>query len=590
MNYKDTFHLLQSVFTKHSKMAIASTTSSTLFAVVDALSVVSLIPIIEYLNSTPPSQYSTFTIRINSLFSRLNIDTTINNYFILFAVIITFKAAFNYLTKYFVLKTRVLYETDLGLQLFEALTYSRGQWLNKHNSGEVSNYINVETQKIGECLYYAFGLMAILLKFVFYFSILLSFSISLVLMIGSVSIFTLLPSLIFNKKIFLISNERVILGNNINNHLIRVFDGLVTIKSFAAEHLYISRFKHSFLNFKLTHAKMILTRELSAIIYEPISVILVSIIIIISINYFNLTFAEVLIVLYTLRNLLPLVSQFTTNKQVIISSTPSFVLLKNFIDETLRQKENYSGINLHKFESSIIFDNISFSYNHSTEVLKNLCLQINKGETVAFVGPSGSGKSTIIKLLTGLNHPTSGKILIDSLDMSNLSISSWRSHIGFVSQETIILSGTIIDNVSLGEATPNEDRVIECLHLANIYDEIISLPNGLNTILEEEGSTLSGGQKQRLAIARALYKKPNILILDEPTSALDSHSEAKIQVTLENLKHSITLVIVAHRLSTVRACEKIYYLENGKILEEGNFIQLNNLDGKFAKLVKLQEL
>lgn len=571
-------------------MAIASTVSSTLFAIVDALSVVSLIPIIEYLNSSSSLHYSTFTIKINFLFSKLNIETSINNYFILFAVIITFKAVFNYLTKYIVLKTRVFYETDLGLELFEALTFSRGQWLNKHNSGEVSNYINVETQKIGECLYYAFGLLAIFLKFIFYFSILLSFSISLVFMIGSASIITLLPSLFFNKKIFSISNERVILGNNINNHLIRVFDGLITIKSFAAEHLYISRFKQSFLNFKQVHARMILTRELSAIIYEPISVVLVSIIIIISIKYYNLTFAEVLIVLYTLRNLLPLISQFTTNKQVIISSTPSFVLLKNFINETLKQKENYSGRNLDKFESSIVFDNISFSYNHSIDVLKNLSLQINKGETVAFVGPSGSGKSTIIKLLTGLNHPTSGKILIDSINLSNLSISSWRSHIGFVSQETIILSGTIVDNISLGEATPDRERVIECLHLANIYDEIIYLVNGLDTVLEEEGSTLSGGQKQRLAIARALYKKPKILILDEPTSALDSHSEAKIQATLENLKNSITLVIVAHRLSTVKACEKIYYLESGKILEEGNFTQLNNLDGKFAKLVKLQEL
>lgn len=556
----------------------------------DALSVISLIPIIEYLNSTSPAKYSTFTKKINSLLFLINAEGSIINYFILFSVIIALKAIFNYLSKYFILKTRVCYETDLGLELFEALSFSRGQWLNRHNSGEVSNYINFETQKIGECLYYAFGLLSIFLKFIFYFSILLSFSMTLVLMIGTASLITLLPSLFFNKKIFAISNERVLTSNNINKHLIRFFDGLITIKSFAAEKLYISRFKENFLNSKNVHAKMILTRELSAIIYEPISVALVSVIIIISINYFSLTFAEVLIILYTLKNLLPLLSQFTTNKQVIISSTPSFVLLRNFIKETSDQKENYSGTKLNKFDSNIVLDNVSFTYNHSNEVLKDLCLQINRGETVAFVGPSGSGKSTIIKLLTGLNQPSSGRIIIDSNDLSELSIDTWRSQIGLVSQDTILLSGTIIENITLGQSTPDKERVFNCLKLANIYDEVLSLPDGIDTLLEEDGATLSGGQKQRLAIARALYKDPKVLILDEPTSALDSHSETKIQETLRNLNGKITIIIVAHRLSTIKSADIIYYFENGKIVESGNFNELTSNDGKFMKLVKLQEI
>lgn len=589
MIIRNIISVISHIFSHQPKKTLISILSLTLYALIDALSVISLIPVIEYLSKTDPEKASTFTKYINKALMYFDIQQTISVYFVVFSTIIIFKAFFHFFTKYIILNARVQYEGDLGNEILNSLMHSNGKWIEKQDTGKIANLISIETQKIGECLYYIYGLVGIVLKFLFYFSILFSFSFYLVLLIGISSAVTMLPSLLLSKKVFSISNARVTKSNKIFDSIIQIVNGLITIKSYVAENTFLKDFNEKFIDFKKTHSNMILIREVSGLIYEPIAVVQISFIILLSLNYFNLSFAEVLIVLFTLRNLLPLINQFITHKQVIVSSAPSHNQIQDIINNSKNNIENYNGKVVEEFTKAISIKGLNFSYT-DTPILKSLNLDINHGQTVAFVGPSGSGKSTLIKLLMGLLSPQEGNVNVDGDNLNDLAINSWRKKIGFVSQETILIKDTITQNIALGDQNPNLDLINKCLKLAHLKEVVDNLENGLDTVLDEDGMSLSGGQKQRLSLARALYTNPDILILDEPTSALDSESEVIIQQTLESLKRKVTIVIIAHRLSTIKFCDEIFVLDEGQLIENGSFDNLVQKGGKFAELVKLQEL
>ncbi len=238
----------------------------------------------------------------------------------------------------------------------------------------------------------------------------------------------------------------------------------------------------------------------------------------------------------------------------------------------------------------IEFENVSFSYTGKEKVLKNISFTAEPGEIVAIVGHSGSGKSTIINLIPRFYEATSGRILIDGQDITQVTLASLRANIGIVSQETILIHGTIRENIAFGSKDTDEMEIIKAAKSANAHDFIIRLPKGYDTIVGERGVTLSGGERQRIAIARALLKDPKILLLDEATSALDSVSEAIVQDALNKLMYGRTTIMVAHRLSTVRVADRIIVLEDGKIAEMGTHEELIEKQGIYYRLTKLQGL
>jgi ABC-type multidrug transport system fused ATPase/permease subunit len=220
------------------------------------------------------------------------------------------------------------------------------------------------------------------------------------------------------------------------------------------------------------------------------------------------------------------------------------------------------------------FKDVCFSYNDHQSVLKDLNFKAVAGMRIALVGASGSGKSTVVSLIPRFYEVNKGSITIDGHDLRRIKLKSLRAHIGMVLQEPVLFSGTVKENIlySKPEATPAD--VIEACKMANAYDFISELPNGLDTEIGERGVLLSGGQKQRLTIARAFLKDPKILILDEATSSLDSESEALIQEALARLMIGRTTFIIAHRLSTILHADKIFVLANGRIVEEGTHAEL----------------
>jgi len=233
---------------------------------------------------------------------------------------------------------------------------------------------------------------------------------------------------------------------------------------------------------------------------------------------------------------------------------------------------------------AIRFEDVGFAYDDSRPVLSGITLQVQPGETVAFVGASGAGKSTLLSLLPRFYEPTTGRISIDGLDLPQMTLESLRRQIGLVSQDVFLFGGTLRENIGYGRLGASEAEILEAARRAQLAPLIDTLPEGLETIVGERGVMLSGGQRQRVAIARAFLKNPPILILDEATSALDSETEREIQQALEALSAGRTTLVIAHRLGTIRNADRIVVMEQGRVVETGDHAQLLAFGGTYARL------
>ncbi|SRR5579871_469190 len=242
-----------------------------------------------------------------------------------------------------------------------------------------------------------------------------------------------------------------------------------------------------------------------------------------------------------------------------------------------------------KLSGNIVFENVCFAYNQESPVLHNAKFAISCGQRIGICGPTGSGKSTVVSLIARFYDPTSGRILIDGKDISDMTLDALRGQIGFVLQDTVLFYGSIRDNIAYGRPGATEDEIIEAAQLANAHEFISKMPHGYDTLVGERGVTLSGGQKQRIGIARAVVRNSPILILDEPTASLDTESEKIVMEALEKLMIGRTVITIAHRLSTIRDADKIIVLENGSVAEEGTHEELMAKGQVYAELCNFQD-
>ncbi len=247
------------------------------------------------------------------------------------------------------------------------------------------------------------------------------------------------------------------------------------------------------------------------------------------------------------------------------------------------------AVDMDTAKGDILVDDVSFSYEDGETVLDHVSIHIPQGETVAVVGPSGGGKSTLCQLIPRFYDVTGGRILVDGTDVRHLTQQSLRQNIGIVQQDVFLFAGTIYDNIRYGKPDATQEEIMEAAKRAEIYDDIMAMPDGFQTYVGERGVMLSGGQKQRVSIARIFLKNPPILILDEATSALDSVTEARIQSAFDELAKGRTTLIIAHRLSTIRNAHRIIVVDDNRIVEEGTHQELLQSGGEYAQLYNAQK-
>lgn len=308
----------------------------------------------------------------------------------------------------------------------------------------------------------------------------------------------------------------------------------------------------------------------------------------------SLTGADLITFLVFVLRLLQPLKQLTAVRATAQSSLASAERLFDILDTPSEQERDHGTVRTNGFERDVRFDNVGFSYEgeagrRETPVLRDVSFTARRGDVIALVGASGAGKTTLVDLIPRFYEPTSGSISIDGVDTRAMTLSSLRSLIGIVSQDTVLFHDTVRNNLAYGSADRYSDAEIEAAaQAANAHTFIAALPDGYATMLGERGTRLSGGQRQRIAIARALLLDPPILILDEATSALDTESERLVQAAIDRLLEGRTVFVIAHRLSTVRNATQILVLDKGRIVESGTHDELRAHQGAYSRLYDLQ--
>ncbi|NET01954.1 MAG: ABC transporter ATP-binding protein [Sphaerospermopsis sp. SIO1G2] len=390
------------------------------------------------------------------------------------------------------------------------------------------------------------------------------------------------------RKYSLKSQNRI---SDLSAILTEVFSGIRLIQAFAAENYEIARFSHEAertLKAKYSAEKLKAIQIPIVGFLEAVSALSLLMVGAWQISQSNLTVGEFFSYLAAAALLIDPIGHTTNNynefKQGEASVDRVFELLA--IQPTV--VENPIAMTLPTVNGKVEYRHVTFAYKPGELVLNDISLLVNPGEAIALVGASGAGKTTFVNLLPRFYDPESGNIFIDDVNIRDVTLNSLRKNIGIVPQETIMFSGTIAQNIAFGQDSFDMNAVEAAAKIANADKFIMELPEGYQTWVGERGVNLSGGQRQRIAIARAVLLNPQILILDEATSALDSESEALVQEALERLMENRTVLIIAHRLSTVRKCNRILVLEKGQIVESGNHEELLNLSGRYAKFYAQQ--
>ena len=293
---------------------------------------------------------------------------------------------------------------------------------------------------------------------------------------------------------------------------------------------------------------------------------------------------------FIMLRLLPLVNQLYGLAGHLMYMGPGVAEVEKWLAEPEFPVRPFGTGEFTGVRKDITFESVSYTYPNGTAALRNISLKFPAGRTIALVGESGSGKSTLATLMLRLRQPSAGRILIDGTDYWQFTAESWHKHIGVVEQEAFLFHDTLARNISYGREGITQKQIAEAVDTAHLHDVIAELPDGLDTIVGERGVLLSGGQRQRLAIARAVVHNPRLLILDEATSALDSLSEREVQSALDRAVAGRTVLVIAHRLSTVRNADQIIVLKDGSVAEQGSWEELVNRGGLFAGLVKLSAM
>ena len=331
-----------------------------------------------------------------------------------------------------------------------------------------------------------------------------------------------------------------------------------------------------------------------ASLLEPVTVIFLSALVIFYVIFLGNSIASSMVLIVFFYKSFSRVFGFQTIWQQFCTYIGSVEVIVRASRELEKNKEKSGRLKLWKFKDKIVLQDLYFNYGNK-QTLHNISLVIPKNKTIGVVGESGAGKTTFFDIITYLIKPQAGRISIDGIDYNELDVSSLRRLIGYVTQDPVVFNDTIANNISFWEGDYNDaiwkEMIEDAATLANCDTFIKETENGYETIIGDNGIKLSGGQRQRIAIARELFKNPDILIFDEATSALDSESERRIQQSIDSMMGKYTMIIVSHRLSTIKNCDYIYVLNNGRIVQEGKFDELYANEGShFARMCQAQNL
>ncbi len=564
-----------------------------LASLAEGMSISLMIPLLHGLDSgtfQPPQQQSWITI-LDRPFQGFSFERRLVIIAILIAIIIYLKNVLIYTNKalFSWFNNRVGHQ--IRNQIFSQLLDVNYIYLESKTSGHLLNLLGTESWQVTRALEMVVNIIISICMLLVFTVLLLLLSWRLMLL---VSLMTVLISLIVQwvtRRADLLGQQAVRANSELANLMCEGLMGMRTIRAFSREDYEQNRFSNASKQVNKVFWRMDLLYGLVDPLHDGLSGFLVLGVLVFALLGDRTALPTIFTFIFMLYRLQPHIKLIDAYRVSLIGTEESIKVVMGFLERgdkpyIVSGYTPFGGI-----EQEISFKKVSFSYkNNNLPALQNISLRIPKGKTTALVGPSGAGKSTLINLICRFYNVTEGEIFVDGRSLNSLNLRDWRERIAIVSQDVHIFSSTIRENIAYGRLEATDAEIAAAAQKAHAHEFIANLPFGYDTPVGDRGLRLSGGQRQRIALARAIIRDPDILILDEATNALDTITEQFIQNALANFGRNRTVIIIAHRLSTIEKADQIIVLNNGKVAEQGNLKTLlqDNEKGLFSHLYQLQ--
>lgn len=526
---------------------------------------------------------------IKLVYSYLHLEVTLNTLLIGIVFVVSASLFLTFIQHVIISKSMNLYTRQLRDRFTHSFINSDMEHLSGLNHGSIINFLVQESYRGSFALLAEIMCAAAIIQII----ILLGFAtvISWQLVLLSL-LFVTLALLVIYRFLFMakkLGEERTKINGYMSFVSLEVLRSSKFIRLTASEDSVLQRLHAIFKDSCRIYYLADVNKSAVSLISQLFPLFLLATSISFSFHLMTISSSMIIVFLLILVRIMPKVIQLQQQYQTYMTASPSLNIV---IEETIKNEQNRenriaNGKMFSGLQHEIQLKNIKYTYRNSdVPAIHDVSFSLERNSYTAFVGVSGSGKSTLLDIITGIRRPDAGTVLVDGTDINQLDTISWRTRIGYVGQETTIFNDTIRNNLRFAHPEASDEQIMRCLRLAHFTEVLNALPNGLDTVLGDNGTRLSGGERQRLAIARALIGSPDLLIFDEATSALDNESEHHVQSAIESIAGEITIIVIAHRLSTIKMADTIHVLENGRIIESGTFKQLLSSNQRFSELYK----
>ena len=556
--------LLKIVFRAYPTRNITALILILLAALSEGFGVMMFLPLLASVMGEPIELTSGLIDPLNKSLSTVGIEPTIGPILIVIVIFIMAKSGLTVLAATQVGYTSARMMTDLRIKLIRSLMKARWSYFVTQPSGVLATALGHEAKLASSSYNKAIKLVSEVLQVMIYggIAVLASWQLTIAAaFFGSVS-FVALYSLI--RVVHSASDRNAYLMRSLVDRFTDSISLIKPIKAMALEPRLLPLLEHESDEINLSHRREILGVALFQGLSEPLTVLILAIGAFITLVHLELPFSEVLFMAVILQRMVTRISTVQGSYQALVSSQTTFWRLQNSINEAEDAEEKLPGTKRVDLKDGIVFRDMQFSYGQES-VLQNVNFKIPFGRCTALIGPSGAGKTTILDLLTGLINANEGGIVIDGVPITDIDLRWWRTCVGYVPQDSILFHDSILANVTLGDPRLTEVDAEHALRDAGLWSFVEKESEGLATMVGERGTRLSGGQRQRLAIARALIRKPNLLILDEATASLDPETEVSVINSLARLKGKVTIVAISHQPTILTMADSIYRIEHGSV-------------------------
>lgn len=566
---------------------------SVVAALLEGIGLGFLVPVITFVeSSTDPANANGVLSVFYNLYQFFGVPFTLESVMGGLMVVLTLRYSASFLASWFQEALANQYVRYLQAKAFERALSAKVSYFDKQGSDEILNTIVTQSKRASRIISQTKSLIQQGLLGVIYFGVAVYMAPLLTIISGvMLGILAVVSRQRFSSGYSL--GDRVAEANESMQESVQAgMQGIRDVKLFGLEEEVYDEFKEAADEY--VSASVRLGRNRSAIqsFYQLLLAANLFIILYVAIEFLALPIAKLGVFLFAMFRLSPRISNLNTTFYKLQGELPHLHRTQEFIEEIEEEKEaSADAVPVPERIEEIEYDDVSFSYATTEQdqiALTDVTLTVERGETVAFVGPSGAGKSTLTSLLLRMYEPTSGEIRVNDVSIERFDIQEWRESVAVVQQNPYIFNDTLRYNVTVGKRDATRAEIERACEIARIDEFFDELPNGYDTILGDEGVRLSGGQRQRIAIARALLKESEVLILDEATSELDSNIEEQVHRAIESAYEDMTLLVIAHRLSTVVNSDRIYTLEDGEIVERGDHKELLSREGTYANLYSQQ--